>query len=235
MKTIILMIATVILLAFVLCSTSCKAQNQPPVARAGADRSIPLSWNYWPTIYGTTSTDADGWIKSFRWEYVSGPSQYTIVSPTSGSTQIINMVGGVYTFRLTVTDNLNATGTDLIQITMVDDLPKPPPPDTTVKDSVGRGDEIFVPQPDTTVVADPIPAVPLPPNLLRLETVVGIVEYINTTGQTIRAQAKRVEEVWYSPTHKVEYRVNRAIIIDSSGKVIDVLKYYQFIPQKYWQ
>jgi len=92
--------------------------NQPPVARAGADQSIPLSWNYFPTVNGTPSTDPDGWIKAFAWSKVSGPSSYTIVSPNAGQTKINNLVAGTYVFRLTVTDNSGATSTDDVVITM---------------------------------------------------------------------------------------------------------------------
>lgn len=91
--------------------------NIPPIARAGEDRSIPVSWNYMPTVYGTTSTDADGWIAAFKWTQVSGAS-CTMQTPNAGSTKITGLVAGSYTFRLTVTDNRGATSTDDIKITM---------------------------------------------------------------------------------------------------------------------
>ena len=46
-----------------------------PVANAGNDQTIPISWNYFPYLSATTSTDADGYIKSFKWSKVSGPSE----------------------------------------------------------------------------------------------------------------------------------------------------------------
>lgn len=91
--------------------------NNPPIARAGSDRIIPLDWNYMPTVYGTTSTDSDGWIAAFNWKQVSGAA-CTIQSPNTGSTKITGLVAGTYVFRLTVTDNKNAFSTDDIKITM---------------------------------------------------------------------------------------------------------------------
>lgn len=92
--------------------------NIAPVARAGADVSVPKSWNYDPWVYATTSTDADGWLTSFKWTKISGPSTYTIVSPTSAKTKLDNLVAGTYVFRVTVTDNKGATDTDDVTVTI---------------------------------------------------------------------------------------------------------------------
>ncbi|RYZ36819.1 MAG: hypothetical protein EOP49_32260 [Sphingobacteriales bacterium] len=89
-----------------------------PIAKAGADQVIPISWNYFPLINATTSTDSDGWVKAFKWTKVSGPSSYLIVSPTSGKTKVTGLVKGTYVFRITVTDNDNKTSTDDVTITM---------------------------------------------------------------------------------------------------------------------
>ncbi|MBL7736689.1 MAG: hypothetical protein JNL51_14625 [Chitinophagaceae bacterium] len=99
--------------------------NQPPIANAGADQTIPLSWNYNPTLNGTPSKDPDGWIASFSWSKVSGPSSYTIVSPNAGQTKVNDLVAGTYVFRLAVTDNKGATGTDDVQITMTGESTPP--------------------------------------------------------------------------------------------------------------
>lgn len=92
--------------------------NILPVANAGSDRTIPLSWNYYPTLNATLSTDADGWIAAFKWTKVSGPASYTIVSSTSGQTKVTGLAAGTYVFRVTVTDNKGATDTDDVVITM---------------------------------------------------------------------------------------------------------------------
>lgn len=92
--------------------------NKAPIARAGADRVIPLGWNYMPTIWGNTSTDPDGKIVSYRWTKISGPSSYQMLTPTGKYTKVINLVAGTYVFRLTVTDDKGASSTDDIVITM---------------------------------------------------------------------------------------------------------------------
>ena len=92
--------------------------NAVPVANAGADVSVPKSWNYSPYIYGTKSTDSDGWIAGFKWTKVSGPTSYSILSPTSNLTKLTGLVAGTYVFRLTVTDNKGATDTDDVTVTI---------------------------------------------------------------------------------------------------------------------
>jgi len=99
-------------------TTTPSTNNQLPVARAGADRTIPLSWNYMPTIWGNTSTDADGYIVNFKWTKISGPSSYTLQTPNANYTKVTNLVAGTYVFRLTVTDNKGGISTDDISITM---------------------------------------------------------------------------------------------------------------------
>lgn len=92
--------------------------NLPPVANAGSDQSISLSWNYSPLINGTLSKDPDGWIVSFAWSKVSGPSSYSFASPNAGKTKVNNLVAGTYVFRVTATDNKGAKGTDDVTVRM---------------------------------------------------------------------------------------------------------------------
>ena len=92
--------------------------NILPVANAGADVSVPKSWNYSPYVYGTKSTDADGWITGFKWTKISGPTSYTIVSPTANLTKLTNLVAGTYVFRVTVTDNKGGTDYDDVKVTI---------------------------------------------------------------------------------------------------------------------
>jgi predicted esterase len=91
--------------------------NNAPIARAGDDRSIPVAWNYMPTLNATASTDADGWIAKFTWTKISGAS-CTIATATAGKTKITGLVAGSYTFRVTVTDNKGASSTDDVIIKM---------------------------------------------------------------------------------------------------------------------
>lgn len=91
--------------------------NQPPIANAGQDILINL-----PTtttiLNGILSNDPDGTISTYAWTKVSGPSSYSITQPSSSNTPVTGLVNGVYVFRLTVTDNNNATSTDDITVTV---------------------------------------------------------------------------------------------------------------------
>lgn len=98
-------------------SGSSSSGNQAPVAKAGSDQTIPLSWNYAPLINATTSYDSDGWVKSFRWAKWNGPA-CTISDSNAGKTKIYNMQKGEYTFRVAVTDNEGAVSHDYVNITV---------------------------------------------------------------------------------------------------------------------
>ena len=89
--------------------------NISPSANAGTDQTITL-----PTSSVTLSgsgTDIDGSITAYAWTKISGTGG-TIVSPSSASTSVTGLTAGTYVFRLTVTDNASATGTDDITITV---------------------------------------------------------------------------------------------------------------------
>ncbi|MCB9056804.1 MAG: T9SS type A sorting domain-containing protein [Chitinophagales bacterium] len=90
--------------------------NQSPTANAGADQTITLPTNT-VTLNGS-GTDPDGIISSYQWAKLTGPAQFTIVNATQGQTVVNNLVQGIYTFELTVTDNLGATGVDTVQVTV---------------------------------------------------------------------------------------------------------------------
>lgn len=99
--------------------------NKNPVANAGGNKNIVLPVNS-VTLTGT-GTDEDGTITSYNWTYVSGPSQYNIVSAASAQTEINNLVKGIYQFQLQVTDNKGATGTDLVTVNVTETPPVNPP------------------------------------------------------------------------------------------------------------
>jgi K+-transporting ATPase c subunit len=100
------------------------AANQPPVANAGTDKNITLPVN--SVTQAGSGTDADGTIASYQWTKIAGPAQFTIVSPAQATTVINNLVQGVYQFQLTVTDNLGATATDIMVITVNPAANQPP-------------------------------------------------------------------------------------------------------------
>ncbi len=91
------------------------AANQPPVANAGIDQGITLPTNS-VTLNGVGSNDTDGSIASYLWTKISGPAQFTIGNSAAASTTVSNLTAGIYSFQLTVTDNLGAVDLDTVNI-----------------------------------------------------------------------------------------------------------------------
>jgi len=89
------------------------APNQPPVANAGSDQIIQLPLDS-VILDGSSSSDPDGSIAAFAWTQLSGPSNSTIAGNSTAVTLVSTLVQGTYQFRLVVTDNNGATGTDTI-------------------------------------------------------------------------------------------------------------------------
>jgi parallel beta-helix repeat protein len=90
--------------------------NQSPSTNAGSDIVITLPTNN--TTLSGSATDPDGWVVSYQWRKISGPSQYNITSPNTAQTSVTGLAQGVYTFELTATDNKGATAKDTVQITV---------------------------------------------------------------------------------------------------------------------
>jgi hypothetical protein len=91
--------------------------NIAPTADAGSAQVITLPTSS-TNVTGAASTDIDGTISSYAWVKISGPTGGTITSPSVVSTSITALQQGTYVFRLTVTDNLGATGQAFVQITV---------------------------------------------------------------------------------------------------------------------
>ncbi|MBX2898329.1 MAG: tandem-95 repeat protein [Cyclobacteriaceae bacterium] len=83
------------------------AANQPPVASAGANVNLVLPTN--SVNLSGSGSDPDGTIASYLWTKISGPAA-TLTNATTATLQLTGLVVGSYVFRLTVTDNLGATG-----------------------------------------------------------------------------------------------------------------------------
>ncbi|MDX2046199.1 MAG: PQQ-dependent sugar dehydrogenase [Chitinophagaceae bacterium] len=127
--------------------------NQPPVANAGADKVITLPTN--TTTLNGSGTDADGTITAYNWTKISGPVQGTIGSPNTAATQLTNLAQGVYQFRLRVTDNGGATGSDTVTVTVNAAPPPPPPPPGVNQPPVANaGSDIAVTLPVTSITLD---------------------------------------------------------------------------------
>ncbi|MFP5212286.1 MAG: PKD domain-containing protein [Acidobacteriota bacterium] len=87
--------------------------NTPPVARAGADRSVDEGSTV--TLDGSLSTDTDDGIVSYLWEKMDGP-EVTLSSASSAKATFtapdVGPSGASLTFRLTVTDKHGLTSQD---------------------------------------------------------------------------------------------------------------------------
>jgi uncharacterized membrane protein YgcG len=89
--------------------------NVAPDANAGADQSITLPTDT-AVLDGNASTDSDGTISSYVWNFVSGP---TSIDPTDTVSSMVGPLSeGTYQFELIVTDNNGATDNDQVQITV---------------------------------------------------------------------------------------------------------------------
>jgi gliding motility-associated-like protein len=90
------------------------AANVPPTANAGGDITINLPTS--ATIISGSGSDVDGTVSSYSWTQVSGPSTATLSNQTTASLNASALIAGTYTFRLTVTDDDGATGTDDVKV-----------------------------------------------------------------------------------------------------------------------
>lgn len=99
--------------------------NQLPIVNAGVDLVITLPKS--EAILTASGSDPDGTIDSWFWEKLSGGAA-VIESPNTVGTKISGMtVAGVYTFRVSGTDNKGAKKSDDVKVT-VQPATTPPTP-----------------------------------------------------------------------------------------------------------
>lgn len=89
--------------------------NQAPTVSSGQPQTITLPVNS-VTLSGTAS-DKDGSISSYEWSQVNGPTA-TIFSINSSATVVSTPTAGNYTFKLTVLDNLGASASSNVLVTV---------------------------------------------------------------------------------------------------------------------
>ena len=89
--------------------------NQAPSANAGPDRNITPGSA--ATLSGS-GTDSDGSIASYQWSQIAGPSVTLGGANTANASFTAPSSNTTLTFRLVVTDNSGATGTDEVTITV---------------------------------------------------------------------------------------------------------------------
>jgi len=91
--------------------------NQPPVANAGPDKAITLPTNAL-ILDGSGSIDPENNIVTYSWTKIFGPAAFSIVSPNSIQTAVINLEYGIYLFELKVTDVGSLSAKDTVQVTV---------------------------------------------------------------------------------------------------------------------
>lgn len=101
--------------------------NKPPVADAGADQTVVLSFVAATSflIDGSKSKDEDGTIVAFNWSQVSGPTA-EIKTETLVQTVVNVFQVGKYEFQLKVTDNDGDSAIDNVMVEVVPPENKPP-------------------------------------------------------------------------------------------------------------
>lgn len=90
--------------------------NNPPTANAGADQTITLPTST-ISLFGS-GTDSDGTIASYQWAKMSGPSGTNFIGGGTARLDLTNLVQGVYSFQLTVTDNGGQFASDQVTVTV---------------------------------------------------------------------------------------------------------------------
>ncbi|ENN76928.1 hypothetical protein D910_07061 [Dendroctonus ponderosae] len=88
--------------------------NKPPFADAGANTTISLPQT-WAVVDGSNSTD-DNHITLFKWEQIEGPSTVIFENASLSKTNVTGLTKGVYTLKLSVTDDNNNVANDLTYI-----------------------------------------------------------------------------------------------------------------------
>ena len=95
--------------------------NNKPVANAGTDTIIALPANK-ANLSGAGSYDTDGSIISYQWRQIAGPAAATILNAGVVSTEAGNLIAGLYSFELTVTDNMGLKSSDTVTVDVMNTM-----------------------------------------------------------------------------------------------------------------
>ena len=90
--------------------------NTAPSVNAGVDQTITYPAQNYANLLAVGS-DQDGFVSSYQWTQVSGPSTATILTPTTASTTVSGLVSGTYKFSVVAVDNESlASSPDTVQV-----------------------------------------------------------------------------------------------------------------------
>jgi gliding motility-associated-like protein len=117
-------------------------QNKSPASDAGSDISITLPQD--STTLSGIGTDSDGVIANYLWFQITGPSTAVIANVNEAETAVTELIVGVYTFRLTVTDDGGLTDSDQIALTV---LPQP----ANIPPTANAGNDVYLTLPENSV------------------------------------------------------------------------------------
>ncbi|MBX2895942.1 MAG: T9SS type B sorting domain-containing protein [Cyclobacteriaceae bacterium] len=92
------------------------ATNQLPIVNAGTQKTIFLPTNQ--VSITATASDPDGTISSIVWEKRSG-GPATLTNANSLTVTVSGLTAGIYTFRITVTDNGGATAFSEVNVNVL--------------------------------------------------------------------------------------------------------------------
>lgn len=120
-----------------------------PSAYAGSNQTVNLPTNS-TSVTGSGTAGFGHTISSYLWTKVSGPTTYTITSPTATTTTLTNLVSGIYSFQFKVTNNIGATAVSTVQITVLS--PNYGPPSVTITSPTQT---ITLPASSVTLTATP--------------------------------------------------------------------------------
>jgi predicted esterase len=96
-------------------AASIVSTNKAPIANAGNNFTTTNNYAY---LSGGASYDPDGSIATWAWSQVSGPSTATMLAGNTMFPTVKDLMGGVYVFQLTVTDNQGATASSTVSLTV---------------------------------------------------------------------------------------------------------------------
>jgi hypothetical protein len=92
------------------------ADNQPPVALSGEDKTILLDTTI--SLDGRGSYDPDRDALQYQWKVASGPAQYILKNAATAMPSFKALAIGTYTIGLVVCDGLHYSAEDFVTITV---------------------------------------------------------------------------------------------------------------------